>query len=177
MSTAVLDVGRRGRVTPWEADNVGERKGELMRTFGKDERGRPIVKFDAKEVADIVGEGRDEQDDDSAGLGPRIVAGGLATIGGGVHGVNDEWARPVQGFVPTRYELALLAAHYYDLHVNRNRDCEYEGVSSEDWRILAFSMRRLDRIADHLGDEVMAEALEEHSATFRANNREPETED
>lgn len=71
-----------------------------------------------------------------------------------VPGVNDPSAELVKDFIPTQYELWVLANHYLD----ESTVVDYNAVfflstGSWDLRISEFSDRRLDSIAKCLGDE------------------------
>jgi hypothetical protein len=95
--------------------------------------------------------------EDSAGLGPLPV--GRVVIGD-VHGVNDEGARLVPTFIPTAYELEVLARHY----VKAIYDIEYFGrfaqtSGSYEIRFGPFADRRLGTIAETLGREVFDGAI------------------
>ena len=88
--------------------------------------------------------------EESAGLAP---SGGPWCAIGTVRGVNDRWARLVEGFRPTEYELVVLAKHYLDkiMDVDFFFRC-YEVSGSSEWRIQAFANRRLDAIEQALGE-------------------------
>src|SRR5262249_36567326 len=69
-------------------------------------------------------------------------------------GVNDESARLVFDFQPTRYELGVLARHYID----EARGNEYfweltDQVGSSEVRMNGFACRRLKTIENLLGEE------------------------
>jgi hypothetical protein len=91
---------------------------------------------------------------ESAGLG---ACGG---IGGGVRGVNDRWARLVEGFAPTEYELVVLAKHYLDMRmeVALIYRC-YKQCGSDWWREQAFADARLNTIEQVLGKEKFNAAI------------------
>ena len=71
-----------------------------------------------------------------------------------VKGVNDEWAELVEGFVPTRYELGLLARHYCDRAYDHDRDMyTNEFVSTPRMHFSCFARRRMARVRSVLGKE------------------------
>jgi hypothetical protein len=79
-----------------------------------------------------------------------------------VAGVNDELAALVDDFVPTRFELAVLAHHY----LNELRQLDYDWIffrytGSSEWRMASFVERRLGTIESCLGAEEMREALKD----------------
>ena len=89
---------------------------------------------------------------ESRGLGP---AGDI----GIVEGVNDSSAKLVEGFVPTRYELKILAVHY----LNQAREIEYcweesGQVGSNQGRLHPFCYARAAMIRDLLGTEEFEKA-------------------
>ena len=74
-------------------------------------------------------------------------------------GVNDESAKLVDGFKPTRYELECLARHYVDISEMRNfYETAYEspGVYLTDE---IFARRRLDTIYGVLGEAAFEKAV------------------
>ena len=94
---------------------------------------------------------------ESAGLGP-LPAGPFMI--GRVRGVNDEGARLVSTFVPTAYELEVLARHYLEAIQEINFYGRYAGMSaSYGIRFGPFADRRLDTIAEALGEEAFDRAV------------------
>jgi hypothetical protein len=70
--------------------------------------------------------------------------------------LHDE-AELVDGFTPTRCELAVLAEHYYDEMLYILFDCWVSGDA--EWRFTAFANRRLTTIEDLLGKEDFDNAI------------------
>lgn len=94
---------------------------------------------------------------DNSGLGPI----GQGIIIGYVDQVNGSGAEEFEGFVPTRYELIQLAKHWAKVAI----DIEYfwfcyEQPSSSEIRLRPFAWRRVNRIADVLGDEAVQKAVD-----------------
>lgn len=103
--------------------------------------------------------------EESAGLG--VWKGAGMTIGT-VRGVNDRWARLVEGFVPTEYELALLAKHYLDqiMDIDLFYRC-YEQSGSSEWRIQAFAGARLNTIEQALGEKKFSALIAKTEAKWK----------
>ena len=81
---------------------------------------------------------------------------------GVTEGVNNESAKLVPGFVPTRYELCALAEHY----LNKALDIEYgweltSQVGSDQLRMESFAWRRLNTICELVGEDAVDHALSE----------------
>ena len=94
---------------------------------------------------------------ESEGLGP-MIGKGLAV--GVVRGVNDATAELVEGFVPTRYELEVLARHYLECIGDIQFMWEAFGQSSSyGIRFWPFANRRLSKIQSILGEEDYREAI------------------
>jgi hypothetical protein len=102
--------------------------------------------------------------EESAGLEP-IGAGSLVI--GSIRGVNDRWAHLVDGFLPTEYELVVLATHYLDrmMEIRLIGRC-YQQYGS-DWRMEAFADRRLGTIEQGLGGEKFEAAIAKSLAKWR----------
>jgi hypothetical protein len=85
-----------------------------------------------------------------------------------VRGVNDRWARLVEGFVPTEYELVVLAKHYLDeiMEIDLFWRC-YHQTGSSEWRIQAFAGRRLDAIEQALGEAKFNAAIAKRLAEWK----------
>ena len=100
--------------------------------------------------------------------GSRLGLVGLA------EGVNDESARLVHDFTPTRHELGVLARHY--LKVAFDIETWWEScnqVGSDETREHAFAGRRLETLRSMLGDAVFeqSEARIEVPAHVDQNDR------
>lgn len=72
--------------------------------------------------------------------------------------VNDSAAEFVEGFAPTRFELEQLARYYFDKAQDITLIWEVYGQA--DSRQLAFCWRRLDTIANALGEEGLRSIIE-----------------
>lgn len=97
----------------------------------------------------------------ATGVGPVII--GLTP------GVNDESAQFVHKFQPTRYELAVLAVHYFDEARAIEHFWEWaDQESSTETRMRAFAYGRLDTIAECLGEEDFEQAVSETKAKWNA---------
>jgi hypothetical protein len=113
--------------------------------------------------------------EESAGLGAWKGAG--MTIGM-VRGVNDRWARLVEGFAPSEYELVVLAKHYLDVRMDVALISRcFEQTGSDLWRKQAFADARLNTIEQALGeakfDAAIAKKLAEWTQKFTdADNEE-----
>jgi hypothetical protein len=86
---------------------------------------------------------------------------------GGVDEVNGHGAEEIHGFSPTRHELIQLVKHWATVVV----EIEYfwfcfQQTGSSEIRLRPFAWRRISRIAEALGQEVVdkavAEAIEEY---------------
>jgi len=109
-------------------------------------------------------------------LGPGMPreSDGLATSGvegvvaiGAVRGVNDRWARLVEAFQPTEYELVILGKHYLDEMMEVDFCYRCYGVSgSSEWRTPAFASPRLETIAHALGEEKFQAAIAKRLAEW-----------
>ncbi len=76
-------------------------------------------------------------------------------------GANDESARMVHQFTPTRYELAVLARHYLEeLYSIAYFWAAYSQSGSWEVRFGPFAERRLDTVAGHLGEEEFKVAIQ-----------------
>lgn len=87
-------------------------------------------------------------------------SGGL-TIGY-VEEVNGPGAEEVQGFLPTRHELMQLAKYWakVEIDINYFYFC-YQQTGSTEIRRGPFARRRVARIADVLGEEVVKKAVDD----------------
>jgi hypothetical protein len=84
-------------------------------------------------------------------------------------GVNDESAKLVTGFRPTRYELAVLAEHYLNTALEIEHWWESTSVvGSSEVRMEDFAWRRLGTIREMLGQEEYDEAT---SSTWNKWNK------
>jgi hypothetical protein len=82
--------------------------------------------------------------------------------------VNGEGSTPCPDYVPTRYEVLELARHwYFELLDLETYFCYYATVGSDDWRIMAYAKRRLDRMAAALGMDAVEAVYKEVEAEFR----------
>ena len=74
-------------------------------------------------------------------------------------GVNDEVAALVDGFKPTGYELEILAQHYLEeaLDIEFFWECD-ESIGSGEMRSHSFAWRRVNTIAEILGEKRYKEA-------------------
>ena len=91
---------------------------------------------------------------ESEGLHPMRVNGFAIGV---VNGVNDMGSELVDEFIPTRYELSILAQHYAERIWEINHFWEAHGQSgSYEIRMGPFATRRLDRIWNILADEELA---------------------
>ena len=76
-----------------------------------------------------------------------------------VPGATDESSRLVHGFVPTRYELAVIAPHYLEaIHANGCGNQEETGRSTGE-RVIAFALERLATIGSILGGDELRRVL------------------
>ncbi len=92
--------------------------------------------------------------EESRGLGSYPLAS--------VEGVNDSSAELVKDFIPTRYELGVLANHYLEESAVLDYDAVFfRSTGSWELRISAFSNRRLNSIANCLGDDAFDKATAE----------------
>jgi hypothetical protein len=103
--------------------------------------------------------------EESAGLAP---SGAPWLAIGTVRGVNDRWARLVENFRPTEYELVVLAKHYLDesMDVDFFYRC-YQTTGSSEWRIQAFASRRLDAVEQALGEAKFNAAIAKRLADWK----------
>jgi hypothetical protein len=107
-----------------------------------------------------VGTNRDTQ-----GLGTMKV--GPSTVGD-VGPINGEDGKEVSEFVPTLHELKQLASYW--MHERIDHDFEwfaYQQTGSSEWRWSVFISRRLDRLAEILGEEAMKEVRKNAVASYR----------
>lgn len=102
---------------------------------------------------------------DSDDLGP-LVAGPFQI--GALDEVNGEGGIEVPDFVPTRNELLQLVKYWERVTL----EIEYfwflyQQTGSTDIRMRPFALRRINRIADVLGEEAVKQAIEEVYEEFR----------
>jgi hypothetical protein len=85
---------------------------------------------------------------------------GRLTVGY-VDEINGPGAEEILGFVPTRHELIHLAKYWAKVGINIDYFwfC-YQQTGSSEMRRGRFAWRRVDRIADVLGDEVVKAAVD-----------------
>lgn len=76
-----------------------------------------------------------------------------------VPATTDESSDVVHGFVPTRYELAVIALHYLDAIPANGRGNEAETGGSTGERVTAFALERLATIGNILGGDELRRAL------------------
>jgi len=87
---------------------------------------------------------------------------GLIGCVGYVDEVNGAGAQEIPEFVPTRHELLELAKYWQKVCLENRYFWYLEWqVGSTDLRQEAFAQRRLNRIAEALGDDVVKSATDE----------------
>ena len=93
------------------------------------------------------------------------TASGLCT--GHVDEVNGWGACEINEFVPTRYELIRLVKQWHTVYLKCKFDCFVFNVTAcrED-RLATYAMRRIKRIAELLGEEIVNKAMNEAEEKF-----------
>ena len=107
-----------------------------------------------------VGSNRDTQ-----GLGTMNV--GHCTVGS-VGPINGEDGKEVPDFVPTLHELKQLASYW--VHERIDHDFEwfaYQQTGSSEWRSSVFISRRLNRLAEILGEDAMQQVRKDAVEAYR----------
>jgi len=105
---------------------------------------------------------------DGDGLGP--MPSGPFVVGS-VPGISGEDGKEVTEFVPTIHELKQLAEYWMQERIDRDFyffACQCSG--SSDWRWSVFISRRLERLANILGEDRMREITEIADASFRKDH-------
>jgi hypothetical protein len=81
-------------------------------------------------------------------IGPCIV--------GSVNAINGEDGKKLPEFVVTRQELKQLAGYWMQERIDHDFDWfAYQCTGSSEWRWSAYTNRRLNRLAEILGEETM----------------------
>jgi hypothetical protein len=100
-----------------------------------------------------------------ASVGTNCDTQGLGTmkagpcILGSVGAINGEDGMEVPDFVPTRHELKQLAGYWNGERIDSDFDWfAYQQSGSSEWRWSVFISRRLNRLAEVLGEEAMQQA-------------------
>jgi hypothetical protein len=107
-----------------------------------------------------VGANRDTEGLGTMAMGPFIV--------GSVDAINGEGGREVPEFVATRHELKQLAAYWAEERLEQDFDWFlYQSSGSSEWRWSAFISRRLNRLAEVLGQEAMRVVQDDAIVSFR----------
>ncbi len=102
---------------------------------------------------------------DTKGLGTMKVG---RCIVGGVGPINGEDGKEVPDFVPTLHELKQLASYW--MHERIDHDFEwfaYQQTGSSEWRWSVFIFRRLNRLAEILGEKAMQEVRKDAVESYR----------
>jgi hypothetical protein len=107
-----------------------------------------------------VGANRDTEGLGTMAVGPFIM--------GSVDAINGEGGREVPEFVATRHELKQLAAYWAEERLEQDFDWFlYQSSGSSEWRWSAFINRRLNRLAEVLGQEAMRVVQDDAIVSFR----------
>jgi hypothetical protein len=112
---------------------------------------------------------------DAVNLGERVVAtnpqdGQQPTtfVIGFVDEINGKEGEEVPEYVATRHELRQLAVYWSRERLNRDIWWFlFQQTGSTDWRWSIYIDRRLDRLQQILGEEVMTNAFDDVSARWR----------
>jgi hypothetical protein len=97
-------------------------------------------------------------------LGP---IGGEGLLIGGVDEVNGAGATEIPEFVPTRHELVQLAKYWRHVWLDDVFFMYWTSTtSSTELRREAFARRRLNRIAESIGDDILGSAINEVDEEF-----------
>ncbi len=98
-----------------------------------------------------VGTNRDTKGLGTMNAGPCIL--------GSVGAINGLDGKEVPDFVPTRHELKQLAGYWIGERIDSDFDWfAYQQSGSSQWRWSVFISRRLNRLAEVLGEEAMQQA-------------------
>jgi hypothetical protein len=133
------------------------------------------------DIDELVRAGKDTEDIEFFSQVDRPLGPGFPKESSGLHahglpgfalgvvgGVNDSSARLVEGFQPTEYELELLAQHYVDRINDMTLFQRCTGqIGTGDWRLDAFSNRRLDTIRRALGQDKFDAAISKTLAKWK----------
>lgn len=107
-----------------------------------------------------VGSNRDTEGLGTVAVGPFIV--------GSVDAVNGEDGKEVPEFVATRHELKQLAGYWMSERIEHDFYWFlFQQTGSSEWRWSAYISRRLNRLREILGPEMMREAWDAAAASFR----------
>jgi hypothetical protein len=102
---------------------------------------------------------------DTKGLGKMKV--GPFTIGS-VGPINGEDGKEVPDFVPTLHELKQLALYWMRERIDRDFEWfAYQQSGSSEWRWNVFISRRLNRLAEVLGEEAMKQVGKDAVKSYR----------
>jgi hypothetical protein len=102
---------------------------------------------------------------DSDGLGKMNVG---PFIVGTVDAINADDGQESHDFVPTRHELKQLAGYWAEERLAHDHEWfVYQCTGSSEWRWSTFIDRRLNRLAEILGDDAMKEVWDKAIASYR----------
>ena len=102
---------------------------------------------------------------DTKGLGTMNVSGFIV---GSVGPINGEDGKEVAAFVPTLHELKQLASYWMQEQLEHDFDWfAYQQTGSSEWRWSSFISRRLDRLAEILGEEAMRQICKDSVTSYR----------
>jgi hypothetical protein len=102
---------------------------------------------------------------DTDGLGTMAV--GPLRIGS-VDAINGEGGKEVPEFAATRHELEQLAEHWWTERIDHDFYWfVFQQTGSSEWRRSVYIARRLNRLGQILGDEVMDKAFDDAAARWR----------
>jgi hypothetical protein len=114
-------------------------------------------------LEESVGTNRDSHGLGTIPIGPFIV--------GRIDAINGEDSKEIMEFVPTRQELEQLAAYWFRERIERDFDWfVYQCTGSSEWRWSVFIGRRLNRLAEVLGQEAMQAVRDDATKAFRKLN-------
>lgn len=104
------------------------------------------------------------KNDDNEYLGP---VGGESILIGCIDEVNGAGAKEIPEFVPTYHELVQLAKHWERIWLDNMFFMYWSSqTGSSELRLEAFARRRLNRIAEAIGDCVVGNAINEVDEEF-----------
>jgi hypothetical protein len=102
---------------------------------------------------------------DTQGLGTMEV--GCCTVGS-VGPINGEDGKEVPDFVLTLHELKQLASYWMHERIDHDFDWfAYQQAGSSEWRWSVFISRRLNRLAEILGEEAMQQVSKDAVKSYR----------
>jgi hypothetical protein len=102
---------------------------------------------------------------DTKGLGTMKV--GPCTIGS-VGPINGEDGKEVPDFVLTVHELKQLASYWMHERIDHDFDWfAYQQTGSSEWRWSVFISRRLNRLAEILGEDAMKQVRKDAVESYR----------